>query len=60
MQMDVGIDTGPILAQRETAIHNGETTGELEERQRNWVQVQLDILPDICVANAATPPTQKA
>jgi methionyl-tRNA formyltransferase len=32
MQMDAGLDTGPILAQRETAISDDETAGTLHDR----------------------------
>ncbi len=32
MQMDVGMDTGPILLQRKTAIYPHETAGELAQR----------------------------
>jgi methionyl-tRNA formyltransferase len=32
MQMDVGVDTGPILAQRRVAVAPDETAGSLEER----------------------------
>ncbi len=32
MQLDAGMDTGPILTQRETAIKPQETAGELEAR----------------------------
>ncbi|MEM7718165.1 MAG: methionyl-tRNA formyltransferase [Pseudomonadota bacterium] len=32
MQMEVGLDTGPVLLQRETPIAETETTGELHDR----------------------------
>jgi len=32
MQMDAGLDTGPVLLRRETAIEQGETTGHLHDR----------------------------
>ena len=32
MQMDVGMDTGPVLAQAEQAIHPDDTTASLSER----------------------------
>lgn len=32
MQMDAGLDTGPVLAQRETPIGDRETAGELHDR----------------------------
>lgn len=46
MQMDEGVDTGPILAQRETAILENETAGELEERLAQLgAELLLDTLP---------------
>ncbi len=32
MQMEAGLDTGPVLLRREVAIETGETTGELHDR----------------------------
>jgi methionyl-tRNA formyltransferase len=32
MKLDAGIDTGPLLAKRETPVDSDETAGELEER----------------------------
>ncbi|MDA9207890.1 methionyl-tRNA formyltransferase [Octadecabacter sp.] len=32
MQMEAGLDTGPVLLRREIAIETGETTGELHDR----------------------------
>jgi methionyl-tRNA formyltransferase len=32
MRLDAGVDTGPILSQRETEIYPGETSGELGKR----------------------------
>ena len=46
MQMDEGVDTGPILAQRKTAILENETAGELEERLAQLgAELLLDTLP---------------
>lgn len=46
MQMDAGLDTGPILAQRELAIKALESAGELEERLAQLgAELLLDILP---------------
>lgn len=47
MQMDEGLDTGPIVAQRETEIRPHETAGELEERLAQLAgELLIDILPD--------------
>ena len=32
MQMEAGLDTGPVLLERRTAIRSGETTGDLHDR----------------------------
>jgi len=46
MQMDAGLDTGPILAQRELPIYQDETAGELEERLAQLgAELLLEILP---------------
>ncbi|MBN1922241.1 MAG: methionyl-tRNA formyltransferase [Anaerolineae bacterium] len=46
MQMDEGLDTGPILAQREIEILENETAGELEERLAQLgAELLLDTLP---------------
>jgi len=46
MQMDAGLDTGPILAQREIPIYPDETAGELEERLAQLgAELLLEILP---------------
>ncbi|HRT31580.1 MAG TPA: methionyl-tRNA formyltransferase, partial [Anaerolineae bacterium] len=46
MQMDEGLDTGPILAQRELPIYQDETAGELEERLAQLgAELLLEILP---------------
>jgi len=44
MQIDAGLDTGPILAMREVAIGAGESAGELEERLS---QIGADLLLEI-------------
>ncbi len=47
MQMDEGLDTGPILAQRETAIGPLETAGQLEERLAQMgAELLIEVLPD--------------
>jgi methionyl-tRNA formyltransferase len=54
MLMDEGLDTGPILAQRETPIHAGETAGELEDRLSEVsAELLLDILPDYLAGKIA-------
>ena len=54
MLMDEGLDTGPILAQRETPIHAGETAGELEDRLSEVsADLLLDILPDYLAGEVA-------
>lgn len=46
MRMDEGLDTGPILVQRELAIHETETAGELEERLAQLgAELLVEILP---------------
>lgn len=46
MQMNEGLDTGPILAQRELPIYQDETAGELEERLAQLgAELLLEILP---------------
>ncbi len=47
MKMDEGLDTGPILAQREVPIAPGETGGALEARLAEiGAQLLLEVLPD--------------
>ncbi len=46
MQMDAGLDTGPLLAQREIAIGAEETAGELESRLAQLgADLLLELLP---------------
>lgn len=46
MQLDEGMDTGPIVAQREVPILPGETGGELEARLAEiGAQLLLEVLP---------------
>ncbi len=44
MQLDEGLDTGPVIAQREVAIRPMETAGDLEER---LAQIGADLLIEI-------------
>lgn len=47
MKMDEGLDTGPILAQRQLTIGEDETAGELEQRvARLGANLLLETLPD--------------
>ncbi len=47
MKMDEGLDTGPILATRETSIGPEETAGELEARLAVMgAELLMEILPD--------------
>lgn len=47
MRMNPGIDTGPTLTQRETAILPGETAGELSERLALLgAELLIETLPD--------------
>lgn len=54
MLMDEGLDTGPILAQREASIHAGETAGELEARLSEIsAELLLEVLPDYLAGKIA-------
>jgi methionyl-tRNA formyltransferase len=47
MQLDEGLDTGPLIAQREVAIRPMESAGDLEERLAQiGADLLLEILPD--------------
>ena len=47
MKMDAGLDTGPILAQREVKIKPRENAGELETRLAHLgAELLIEILPD--------------
>lgn len=55
MQMDEGLDTGPIYCCRKQPIDPGETGGELESRLAGTgVQLLLELLPEI-EAKSPTP-----
>jgi methionyl-tRNA formyltransferase len=46
MKLDAGMDTGPILAKRETRIRPNETAGELENRLADLgADLLLEVLP---------------
>ena len=54
MLMDEGLDTGPILTQRETPIRPGETAGELEDRLAEAsADLLLEILPNYLAGEVA-------
>jgi len=58
MQMDAGIDTGPILAQRAIPINDEDTTATLTEKLANLAAALLiEMLPRI-LAGAITPQPQ--
>lgn len=57
MLMDEGLDTGPILAQREAPIHAGETAGELEDR---LAEISADLLLEILPSYLAEEITPRA
>jgi methionyl-tRNA formyltransferase len=58
MQMDEGLDTGPILVQRSIPIAPDETTGTLTEKLAQLgAQLALDALPDY-LAGKLTPVPQ--
>jgi methionyl-tRNA formyltransferase len=61
MRMDAGLDTGPVLLQRHTAIRPDETTGELTERLgRLGAEALLEALARIEGGDAVfTPQTQE-
>jgi len=47
MKMDEGLDTGPILAQREVVIKQAENAGELESRLAEvGADLLIEVLPD--------------
>ncbi|HEX9414524.1 MAG TPA: methionyl-tRNA formyltransferase [Ktedonobacterales bacterium] len=47
MLMDVGLDTGPIIASRATPVQPGETTGDLSARLADLgAALLMDVLPD--------------
>lgn len=58
MKMDEGFDTGPIVAQRETAIDPQETGGALSERLAQLgAELLLEVIPDY-LAGRLTPMPQ--
>ncbi|MEQ5871374.1 methionyl-tRNA formyltransferase [Sagittula sp. NFXS13] len=52
MQMEAGLDTGPVLLRHATPIGSGETTGQLHDRLSQIgaaaIVEALDKLPDLC------------
>ena len=52
MQLDAGLDTGPLLAKREVAIEPEETAGDLEERLAQLgAELLVEILPEYLAGN---------
>jgi len=61
MQMDTGLDTGPLLAARRTAIEPHETTGTLERRlARLGADLLLEQLPAILAGELEAVPQDAA
>ncbi len=59
MQMEAGLDTGPLLARSETRIRPEETTGELEARlARLGAELLLATLPAILAGQLRAAPQQ--
>lgn len=58
MQMDAGLDTGPILAQEELTIDDEEAAGALEERLAQCGARLLVMTLDALVAGAVSPRPQ--
>jgi methionyl-tRNA formyltransferase len=57
MQMEVGLDTGPIVAQRPTPIGPEETGGELSSRLAQLgAELILEVLPDYLSGKARATP----
>jgi len=57
MRMDVGLDTGPILAQRAEPIHPDDTSLTLSERLAHLgATLLLDVLPDYLAGKLAAQP----
>ncbi len=57
MQMDEGVDTGPILAQREEPIRPDDTTGSLTDRlARVAAELLMEVLPDYLAAKVRPVP----
>ncbi len=60
MKLDEGVDTGPILAKRETVIGTEETAGELERRlARLGADLLMEVLPGY-LAHKVVPVPQPA
>jgi methionyl-tRNA formyltransferase len=57
MKMDAGLDTGPILAQREEPIHPNDTAGTLSERlARLGADLLIETLPAYLSGNLVPQP----
>jgi len=61
MRMDVGLDTGPILAQRAEPIHPDDTSLTLSERLSHLgAHLLLEVLPDYLAGKLAAQPQDEA
>jgi methionyl-tRNA formyltransferase len=61
MQMEKGLDTGPVLLERRTPINDGETAGQLHDRLAALgAQVLQDGLERLCAGESLTPQAQPA
>jgi methionyl-tRNA formyltransferase len=61
MRMDVGLDTGPILAQRAEPIHPDDTSLTLSERLSHLgATLLLDVLPDYLAGTLPAQPQDEA
>jgi methionyl-tRNA formyltransferase len=61
MQMDVGLDTGPLLAQRRETIRPDDTTLTLSERLSGLgARLLIEVLPDYLAGKLAAQPQDEA
>ena len=61
MKMDAGLDTGPVYAQRELAVKDGESAGMLHDRlARLGGELLADTLPGIFCGELASAPQDDA
>jgi methionyl-tRNA formyltransferase len=61
MQMDVGLDNGPMLSKREEAIRPDDTTGSLMERLSHMgAELLIETLPKYLVGEIAPQPQDES
>lgn len=61
MQMDVGLDTGPMLAHRECAIEPQDTAGSLHDRLAELgAELLVDVLPELIAGRLQAQPQDPA